>query len=175
MLYTGFQTTYEELKLVCVAIIGYPRVSLPDYLWGIETRGIENWWGNVWQASRLPMRNWNSQRATFLNQNVLASRLPMRNWNMRISMLAVTTFVASRLPMRNWNSSCRPWPNTNAWSFQTTYEELKLYNPNTAYARWLEASRLPMRNWNRDLKEQMESMKTASRLPMRNWNLGTDT
>jgi len=76
----SFQTTYEELKLNSEEVNEWrssqasrlpmrnwnckrwwkrrPRLSLPDYLWGIET--IENSNSTMRHlASRLPMRNWN--------------------------------------------------------------------------------------------------------------------
>ena len=56
VLESGFQTTYEELKLVATKLI------------------------STLLASRLPMRNWNSWEFLMLESSI-ASRLPMRNWN----------------------------------------------------------------------------------------------
>jgi len=54
----GFQTTYEELKLLLPVTSSVASLSLPDYLWGIET-GREESRMRSCRASRLPMRNWN--------------------------------------------------------------------------------------------------------------------
>jgi len=121
-----FQTTYEELKRPTVEFESWAIwasrlpmrnwntswqiaatcsiVTLPDYLWGIET----------------PVRS----RPTV--RHLWASRLPMRNWNSN-GHDSQKTGRASRLPMRNWNISAHC--EGLRWSrFQTTYEELKLSN-----------------------------------------------
>ncbi len=128
---------------------------LPDYLWGIETSTTathaephSSW------ASRLPMRNWNSDPSDVIYSGIWqASRLPMRNWNdFPVPMLMASIAAASRLPMRNWNT-CRHLPAFDKWRlpdylwgietfvlasisgfwvrFQTTYEELKLSGSKT--------------------------------------------
>jgi len=119
----GFQTTYEELKLPVpsnpISDLGFQTTYEELKHLGLTQREIET------LASRLPMRNWNWQRATFSSQSVcrlpdylwgietipiwnrstlglLASRLPMRNWNYG-QLLELFQLLASRLPMRNWN------------------------------------------------------------------------
>ncbi len=115
------------------------------------------------------MRNWNPQFENVDIFNLEASRLPMRNWNSRVP----TTYgsgKASRLPMRNWNSvlrdrfrstlgtlpdylwgietSCACPCDRSMLGFQTTYEELKPTASVSAISWSCTASRLPMRNWN---------------------------
>ena len=117
---------------------------LPDYLWGIETL-LHFWRVGQPLASRLPMRNWNSERVLPLARS-RASRLPMRNWN---------------IPTLSSHSV--------SFGFQTTYEELKhCYSPMIKSTSG--ASRLPMRNWNRRTSNDWKVGIIASRLPMRNWN-----
>ncbi len=117
-----FQTTYEELKPLgdigegptvekasrlpmrnWNTSFGTKRITrntLPDYLWGIETRICREVFLSF-PASRLPMRNWNAIRHQKCIYH-LASRLPMRNWN-AIRHQKCIYHLASRLPMRNWN------------------------------------------------------------------------
>jgi len=54
-----FQTTYEELKHSRKRGT-YRMIKLPDYLWGIETLRVVRDRIRTHEASRLPMRNWNS-------------------------------------------------------------------------------------------------------------------
>ena len=85
---------------------------LPDYLWGIETWSASNVHRH-YQASRLPMRNWNS-----LHRRVFSR----------------TALQASRLPMRNWNSE-RDEARCDTFGFQTTYEELKRWR-HVSSSKW---------------------------------------
>jgi len=165
-------------------------IELPDYLWGIETEVLsffrQSWYLRFQTtyeelkqrrfrqflyihqgASRLPMRNWNSDlvKKTGLLKRLpdylwgietlefniddplfVASRLPMRNWNSNLNGNNFHRFSASRLPMRNWNRSLTR-KEISFTCFQTTYEELKrpyvVHQPSEDGA-----SRLPMRNWN---------------------------
>ncbi len=138
-----FQTTYEELKpietksgtTVYVAsrlpMRNWNKASLkrrysfalPDYLWGIETRQL-NWWrGNL----RLPDYPWGIETST--------------------TKVMLRKMLASRLPMRNWNRLERNSP-ISVSRFQTTYEELKLKAAGLSMPVVTVASRLPMRNWN---------------------------
>jgi len=150
-----------------------PSISLPDYLWGIETVETTRRGGNLYgfqtTYEELKQTTGGGGRQT----SALASRLPMRNWNLN--------------------------PNKEVWrmlGFQTTYEELK---PPFWLAVWFatSASRLPMRNWNREFFRCLDRIfllpdylwgietisfpktwshyNTASRLPMRNWNTASAT
>ncbi len=141
-----FQTTYEELK-----------------------HGFVHLFCCFLAASRLPMRNWNAHQPPSLNQKLQASRLPMRNWNYAAFKSSEIYFFASRLPMRNWNSCCSGRTPQIHVRFQTTYEELKLFNfrrlwgNRDSFQTTYEELKLPF--WI-DLREK----SLASRLPMRNWN-----
>ena len=140
-------------------------VSLPDYLWGIETLHAHAPFVNF-GASRLPMRNWN-QKPGFRLANSAASRLPMRNWNPRgeaeysvrrrlpdylwgietvHSDILPVLELASRLPMRNWNL-CIAWWHDILLSLPDYLWGIETYRPLWPCSQNL-ASRLPMRNWN---------------------------
>ena len=120
---------------------------LPDYLWGIETPLVKDCEVHTQLASRLPMRNWN-----FLWQPALSFPLALPDYLWGIETRSIGALrgrsFASRLPMRNWNDSDHAetlettamwlpdylWGIETlsqlrslrfAWSFQTTYEELK--------------------------------------------------
>ena len=123
-LISGFQTTYEELKLVThkVNSLFFP---LPDYLWGIETRA----WDFKRKLFKCFQTTYEELKPSYLclqvRQGLAASRLPMRNWNFSFFVISVGSpslpdylwgietvhshtssekLLASRLPMRNWNS-----------------------------------------------------------------------
>ncbi len=138
---------------------------------------MRNWNGNPQQvrglherASRLPMRNWNSSRATWKKpktrlpdylwgiETVDPGHIEPTNYSLPDYLWGIETFLpcsqgprvwtASRLPMRNWNMQ-QAWRRAKAL-----------------------ASRLPMRNWNLPtLFQPFLGDGLASRLPMRNWNL----
>ena len=132
-----------ETLLDVVSIFAF---VLPDYLWGIETHLVYIARGDF-DASRLPMRNWNLSNLSIEIAYFNASRLPMRNWNvtraainfnfsfqttyeeLKLSILLKLKhpYSASRLPMRNWNRQARLSPSRK-YRFQTTYEELKPRN-----------------------------------------------
>ncbi len=98
---SGFQTTYEELKLRHLRHDGRRFRFQTTYEelkhLGLTQREIET------LASRLPMRNWNWQRATFSSQSVC--RLPDYLWGIETDWFHrhSVNLAASRLPMRNWN------------------------------------------------------------------------
>jgi len=120
---------------------------LPDYLWGIETP-FESPAHCEEPASRLPMRNWNSQSGA----SPVSIELPDYLWGIETSVLEFfqAPWCASRLPMRNWNHVVIPFYFNQRDRFQTTYEELKL-GEGRSKTEIIVASRLPMRNWNRSL------------------------
>ena len=142
----SFQTTYEELKLLLLRSNPYNSVSLPDYLWGIETLYRSCWerwkfiglpdylWGIEtrfkWRCCEdmgwLPDYLWGieTRKLVLKDQKRSASRLPMRNWNIINHRITLKDLQASRLPMRNWNHGY----SRRRWRYC--------------------ASRLPMRNWN---------------------------
>ena len=122
-------------------------LSLPDYLWGIET-GARQAWGLRrlgFQTTYEELKH--DPEATPKTTAEMASRLPMRNWNFPYRLTPYPTW-ASRLPMRNWNFAgssrmdwTRPLPDY-LWGIET----LLLVLP--ADDLMALASRLPMRNWN---------------------------
>ena len=119
----GFQTTYEELKLLLTSDLGpelrfqttyeelkhmtaFRRVffeSLPDYLWGIETPSSNRVPPRI--VPWLPDYLWGIETVAILGVVCFASasRLPMRNWNKFRFGNGCQLYSASRLPMRNWN------------------------------------------------------------------------
>ncbi len=132
--FSGFQTTYEELKQAGSV---YPRgpwppasrlpmrnwnpvtpssfrpIWLPDYLWGIETlpepkSNYENSYG--FQTTYEELKLSRMLRVEILCEK--ASRLPMRNWNpSRWTADTLIMMTASRLPMRNWNADLGEYYN----------------------------------------------------------------
>jgi len=169
---------------------------LPDYLWGIETGGNEI--AAVQPGSSLPDYLWGIE--TVIN-NILsymlywASRLPMRNWNLAIRKRLCKDWPASRLPMRNWNLKKTSVGCGRKTRFQTTYEELKLYNRvrekhsengnsfQTTYEELKPDTHLVVQALTEEsFQTTYEELKRwwclfnqlipsrASRLPMRNWN-----
>jgi len=97
-------------------------------------------------ASRLPMRNWNSNWLTLI-LDASCFQTTYEELKLQFSFSQVLDAVsASRLPMRNWNN------RLNALiSFGT-------------------ASSLPIRNWNELASQESPRGRCAFRLPMRNWN-----
>jgi len=143
---SGFQTTYEELKLLSVDFDWFTYSFQTTYeelkhAWDFQLLMIH-------QASRLPMRNWNTRDLGYQIRKQRASRLPMRNWNTGSFFSVSFLIAASRLPMRNWNSRCRHSRWHRCSRFQTTYEELKHSSLKPIQYLYI-ASRLPMRNWNK--------------------------
>ncbi len=129
----SFQTTYEELKQNWF-VVNKGIGSLPDYLWGIETKLVRGKQRDR-LASRLPMRNWNKHFRAVLTTR--SSGLPDYLWGIETQQYCTSinpTMSASRLPMRNWNTAATVL-GTAAAGFQTTYEELKPKKaiPNAAY------------------------------------------
>jgi len=98
------------------------------------------------------------------------SRLPMRNWNIFLPEKRENYPTVSRLPMRNWNCEGNGLNVHCNFSFQTTYEELKLKCEFLRLSIREKVSRLPMRNWNNFYSKQGRNSWNVSRLPMRNWN-----
>ena len=141
----GFQTTYEELKLVNVKIPGMIITTLPDYLWGIETV-VEVQHG--FHESLLPDYLWGIETSSSESdsEESLASRLPMRNWNHSED---VQTLCLHRLP-------------DYLWGIETDRDE-DVQNP---------LVELPDYLWGIEtrVKRGTEWQENASRLPMRNWN-----
>jgi len=145
------------------------KPALPDYLWGIETFFLFCLFLSFETASRLPMRNWNTETSSRLHYNTLPDYL----WGIETSSSFLTRRVlpvASRLPMRNWN------PHQGIVNFPAM-AELPDYLWGIETCEFFEiismpdfASRLPMRNWNAVGSMRYSKALTASRLPMRNWN-----
>jgi len=122
-----------------------PIVSLPDYLWGIETRQNQDW---MCRTLRLPDYLWGIEThwSLYCLQRIQhASRLPMRNWNFKMRWL--TRYVC-RLPDYLWGIE------TQKHRLASITTRLPDYLWGIETLRWddwlgmFAASRLPMRNWN---------------------------
>ena len=144
----GFQTTYEELKLFF--LIGplhqpfrfqttYEELKPPPTTSNPLLKS---------PASRLPMRNWNSELRVHIEPRPRRFQTTYEELKPIGSVESYQYNAASRLPMRNWNSDtsisiiCKPQLPDYLWGietdgaskriyyridcFQTTYEELKL-------------------------------------------------
>jgi len=189
---------------------------LPDYLWGIETylhqiyeslkkksfqttyeelkHTIQLLAEEVYNASRLPMRNWNSPESFVLWGCGLSFQTTYEE--LKPCHIAII-FWAIGLPLPDylWGIETRfgylcrhdnSWLPDYLWGIETG--RLGVYLQSCRGA----ASRLPMRNWNSALPWQAGSrfalpdylwgietwedrrlrkwIEKASRLPMRNWN-----
>jgi len=146
---TGWEPTYEELKhiLQATAVVPLPRVE------------------------SLPMRNWNGS-ALLLDEGVfrIVESLPMRNWNMFVSMRRCQAKPVESLPMRNWNEYFKYEKNERVWSWEPTYEELKLLDLGMFQTQWV---RLRAYLWGIETLHIFiaESFcHPVESLPMRNWN-----
>jgi len=169
----GFQTTYEELKLVSKQL--YPVFRPRFQTTYEELKPIDETltrWGST-PASRLPMRNWNkASKAGACLSHLSSFQTTYEELKPVASLVAShshTGFQTTYEELKLLSGKLRT--KASASSFQTTYEELKpdwaasSYDPESA-------SRLPMRNWNSRSWENCDSRTRASRLPMRNWNFG---
>ena len=163
---SSFQTTYEELKLLCLIPKNLDS-RLPDYLWGIETQYCVSWVRKVWLPDylwgietaveypcagrvQLPDYLWGIETPKLRKVwRVKPRELPDYLWGIetfrRIKGLPIGR-PASRLPMRNWNStivrsSARFELPDYLWGIETKNIFQLLYS-------FIYASRLPMRNWN---------------------------
>ena len=186
-----FQTTYEELKHPA-PLPPSSRISLPDYLWGIETM-IPTWPWFQMRASRLPMRNWNwkgwsgicprpelpdylwgiETSASSRSFSISSSLLPDYLWGIETlpDFFQSIFCIASRLPMRNWNKRESRCSSDNRYlASRLPMRNWNAY-PVEASNRNEKASRLPMRNWNLRGRGYDHCQRHASRLPMRNWNI----
>ena len=86
-----------------VPVVFFIVFVLPDYLWGIETSDSCLWYADS-PASRLPMRNWNTNPAS--PKDAIQFPLPDYLWGIETISNIKTWVIVS--------------------GFQTTYEELKL-------------------------------------------------
>ena len=97
-----FQTTYEELKLRGSETIPLFPISLPDYLWGIET-GRPRGYGPEYMLPDylwgIETRNTHS-RYPSLRESFQTTYEELKPWR---RCRGWGRFLASRLPMRNWN------------------------------------------------------------------------
>jgi len=122
--------------------------SLPDYLWGIETRSVNGWFVSSFcfqtTYEELKLSRTSSRISTMTGFQTTYEELKL----MQSGWLSWKSLLASRLPMRNWNLPAR--------KVRSNIER---------------ASRLPMRNWNPHSASANSRMILASRLPMRNWNV----
>jgi len=186
----GFQTTYEELKPTN-SLCRFPLISLPDYLWGIETLSFQTPSSFLKKASRLPMRNWNVRVAHHFQQ---ALSLPDYLWgietlpNNYVHSVKILRFQTTYEELKLFNDSIFVYRFRfqttyeelklpaesfgrvgNVYCFQTTYEELK-HKSNILLDMEFSASRLPMRNWNGQAAEITFSNK---KLPDYLWGIET--
>ena len=143
----GFQTTYEELKL------SSNLYSVPSIMSGFQTtyeelkRSIASCFRVRVMASRLPMRNWNSERHLVGFRHLQGFQTTYEE--LKLPAPSVNSQILPQLPDYLWgiettNASAI---SSRCHSFQTTYEELKPRD-GSEVATCLDASRLPMRNWN---------------------------
>ena len=165
----GFQTTYEELKLLSKRVAdSFSSFSLPDYLWGIETT---KWY--IWESSSTCFQTtYEELKLTHRRAMIWAVgrfQTTYEELKQHIDLKSWISYHASRLPMRNWNQEekterrCDVRLPDYLWGietalrnaeefvylrFQTTYEELKLGDHVSRLEITYRASRLPMRNWN---------------------------
>jgi len=117
--------------------------SLPDYLWGIETRS----WRVKTRSTSLPDYLWGIETGKMKNGVLVAGfQTTYEELKPNFQDPWVMFWGASRLPMRNWNVSS--WVLSfpielpdYLWGIETLYFRL-IHEANKA------ASRLPMRNWN---------------------------
>ena len=165
---TGYQPTYEELKLF----------NPGNYVF---SRGVTS----------LPMRNWNAVAEKPSSASISVTSLPMRNWN----ILLDDHFPAPvRLPAYLWGIETQHAPNESIrllwlpaylWGIETRkiptsrapgcrlpaylwgIETLEIAKP---FLFHLFVTSLPMRNWNSSFITGMDSLFSVTSLPMRNWN-----
>jgi len=174
----------------CVIGAFFACISLPDYLWGIETYYCRQCISKVvcFQTTYEELK-----RETEKGSKILLV-LPDYLWGIETSLIIVrgrghpplpdylwgieTTNELRLLPLRfrfqTTYEELKPCYEGRQGSgktacFQTTYEELKPYASFIAEAN-IPASRLPMRNWNIHARNFHFAKCHASRLPMRNWN-----
>ena len=122
-------------------------MALPDYLWGIETCIHQFLLGHFLE---LPDYLWGIETRPWvpvLNIKGLASRLPMRNWNALAQITDPSEGFSFQTTYEELKLDCYLTTTWQSASFQTTYEELKLLQE-TGERFSSTASRLPMRNWN---------------------------
>jgi len=98
-----------------------------------------------------------------------AFRLPMRNWNVEVQCPVCGKVRSFQTTYEELKLFFLIGPLHQPFRFQTTYEELKLCSTlGLSFACW--AFRLPMRNWNLPSVQMPYRASLAFRLPMRNWN-----
>ena len=184
---TGFQTTYEELKLLLKwshtinwasrlpmrnwnfdgTARGKIRVVLPDYLWGIETSISLSHRICLW----LPDYLWGIETLMLTDALKLLRCFQTTYEELKLQLNCVRSIEeekASRLPMRNWNTLNVAGISFAGTSFQTTYEELKqAYLSLIEYVYGFQTTYEELKHRN---ELQIDTQSGASRLPMRNWN-----
>ena len=141
-----FQTTYEELKPATGRGMTL-TTRLPDYLWGIETAiiSIDSCLLHCFQTTYEELK---PPVIKVQGLNLDASRLPMRNWN----TLELWDWMKAPLwlPDYLWGIETRPVLGCHVfqvglpdylWGIETL---LRVRTKNIER----DASRLPMRNWN---------------------------
>ena len=116
------------------------------------------------------MRNWNVEyESKGVLKDVVLS-LPMRNWNNFSSTIVFFRLPVLSLPMRNWNAFCDISVRPKSFSFEPTYEELKLIQEHAVILCLQLVLSLPMRNWNISSGICSSICFLVLSLPMRNWN-----
>ena len=95
----------------------------------------------------LPMRNWNKYNLNSVpNKSLNVLSLPMRNWNF---FFLNFFYFPVRFWVYLWGIETRKgsWSSYPYWSFESTYEELKLHLLKPVISSYYVLS-LTMRNWN---------------------------
>jgi len=148
-----FQTTYEELK-------HHPKVflrglgMLPDYLWGIETRCLDR----LESLSRF-QTTYEELKPDPALIWLASMALPDYLWGIETKLRRI--FQQARPSFQTTYEELKLYKflrlDNRYFSFQTTYEELKPRRGTNRITRNT-ASRLPMRNWNSAIQRLLDSV-----------------
>jgi len=151
MIQPSFQTTYEELKLGILGKVGSTALTLPDYLWGIETdfkmdsgfmgescfqttyeelKPVS--WTSAWHPPLWPLPDylWGIETDLVHFGHCSGSiRLPDYLWGIETPQAFSKPSEHCSLPDYLWGIETNKFHVTGGalvFCFQTTYEELKL-------------------------------------------------
>ena len=145
----GLYLTYEGLKREKYDIIISKLGEFVSYLWEIETPQWPFFFNTSIIVCILPMRDWNSERAT--TKSLLLFSLYLTYEGLKHVQPTVTEYLSRRvciLPMRDWNTVPRSIYSRLDQSLYLTYEGLKLrWNIFRILSGKLVCI-LPMRDWN---------------------------
>ena len=164
-----FDLTYEGLKCEHLqpGLSGF--IPFWSYLWGIEMRTLQEtmpyalkFWSYLWgieiaaKSAEYCFSTWFWSYLWGIEMRILGTSerigrqvliLPMRDWNIKQVEWLKMTIEVLILPMRDWNSVLLYIPHIHSWSFDLTYEGLKL-NKSLEMGWNKKVLILPMRDWN---------------------------